>query len=85
MNDIQDNPQAFAPSSSLVGATWTATQTYKFDDTATGEKGTVVPGPGAGPMTITRQVYPVGQPPMVLTWYYTVNKSGTTSTPILLP
>ncbi len=85
MNDIQDKPYSFAASSSCVAATWTATQTYKFDDTATGEKAIVVPGPGAGPMTITRHVYPVGTPPNLPTWYYTVNKSGSTSTPIVIP
>ena len=85
MSDIQDKPPTFAPSSSLVGATWIATQTYKFDDTATGEKQVTVPGPGAGPTVITRTVYFVGTPPHIPTWYYTVNKSGLTSAPLLLP
>ena len=84
MNDTQDKPYSFAASSSCIAATWTSTQTYKFDDTATGEKAIVVPGPGAGPMTITRRVYLVGTPPYVPSWYYTVNKSGSTSTPLLI-
>ncbi len=83
ITDIQDRPYSFVASSSCVAATWTSTQTYEFDDTDTGQKGVVVPG--AGPMTITRSVYPVGSPPSVPQWYYTVNKSGITSMPLFIP
>lgn len=85
MNDIQDKPYSFAPPSSCVEATWTSTQTYKFNDTATGDKSIVVPEPGSGPMTITRRVYSVqSPPPYAPSWYYTVNKSGVTCTPLLI-
>lgn len=54
----------------------TSTQKYEFDDTATGEMNTIIPGPDSGPLSIVRSVHTSGG----IVWYYTLTKSGYTVT-----
>jgi hypothetical protein len=53
--DITMVPSFVAPSLYAFG-TYTVTQVYQFDDTATGEVNVQVPGPSSGPYTIVRTV-----------------------------
>ncbi len=59
-----------------VTGSFTGTQKYEFDDTATGETDTIIPGPDSGPLSIVRSVYSQGG----ILWYYSVTKSGYTAT-----
>lgn len=55
----------------------TATQTWEFDDSATGQTNQQIPGPDSGPLSIVRAVGP-RTPPYIGTWY-SVTKNGTTA------
>ena len=55
---------------------FTGTQEYEFDDTATGEADTIIPGPDSGPLSVVRSVYS----PDGILWYYKLTKSGHTVT-----
>ena len=59
-----------------VTGSFTGTQKYEFDDTATGETDTIIPGPDSGPLPIVRSVYSPGG----ILWYYSLTKSGYTLT-----
>ena len=69
------NPLNAAPP--YQSQTFTATQTYEFDDSATGQVNQPIPGPDAGPLSITRSIG--FRPPYVPTWWYSVTKNGTTA------
>lgn len=73
--DHQGMPTLSLTSPHVAGG-FTATQTYEFDDTATGETNVVVPGPDSGPLSIVRSVYSTGG----VVWYYSLTKSGYTVT-----
>ena len=59
-----------------VPGSFTGTQEYQYDDTATGVNNTIIPGPDSGPLPIVRSVYSQGG----ILWYYSVTKSGYTAT-----
>ena len=69
------NPLNAAPPYQLQ--TFTGTQTYEFDDSATGQVNQPIPGPDAGPLSITRNIGP--RPPYTPYWWYSVTKNGTTA------
>lgn len=79
---IVDN-QLFRGSSSLDVvqpyqlAYFSATQTWEFDDSATGETNKKIPGPDSGPLSINRNIGP--RPPYIPYWWYSVTKNGTTA------
>jgi len=73
--DDQNMP-ALSLFSPHVTGSFTGTQKYEFDDTATNENDTVIPGPDSGPLSIVRSVYSSGG----ILWYYSVTKSGHTAT-----
>ena len=79
---IVDN-QLFRNSSSLDVvqpyqlAYFSATQTWEFDDSATGETNKKIPGPDSGPLSINRNIGP--RPPYIPYWWYSVTKNGTTA------
>jgi hypothetical protein len=58
-------------------AYFSGTQTYEFDDSATGETNKQIPGPDSGPLSIDRTIGP--RPPYVPYWWYSVTKNGTTA------
>ena len=73
--DTQFVPGYASPYSS---ASFTATQTYEFDDTATGESNVRVPGPDSGPLSITRTIG--NRAPYASSiWWYSVTKNGSTA------
>lgn len=53
MADTQNVPPLVAPSLYTYG-TFTATQVYQYDDTATGDISLPIPGPDSGPFSIVR-------------------------------
>lgn len=84
----QDTHHLWATSSNysdFTSVTVSATQRYEFDDVGdgsnpgTGEVNVLIPGPDSTP-TITRAIYPVGSPPYLPDWWYSVTKNGVTAT-----
>lgn len=69
--DITKVPSFVAPSNYANG-TYTATQEFEFDDTATGETNIKIPGLGSGPLQIVRTVQFVDS----THYLYTVTKDG---------
>jgi len=63
-----------SPTSPHINGAFTGTQLYEFDDTATGETNTQIPGPDSGPWSIKRSV---GTSDGIL-WYYNLTKAGIT-------
>lgn len=61
--------------SDFVSVTVSAAQRYEFDDVDTGEMNVLTPGPDSK-QTITRTIYPVGVPPYLPDWWYSVTKNG---------
>jgi len=75
-----------------VDAPFTATQTYVFDDSATGETEVQIPGGasgGSGPFSITREVKnnTTPAPPYASPYgyVYTISKNGSTAQKVLTP
>jgi len=59
--------------------TVTASQSYEFDDSATGETNVLIPGPDST-ASIVRTVTNTGTPsPSFNNWYYSVAKQGLTA------
>ena len=77
--DITKVPAFVAPSLYAYG-TFSVTQVFQFDDTATGEANVQIPGPDSGPFTIVRTV----QSYDANNYQYSVTKAGVTNT-LLLP
>ncbi len=79
---LTDN-QLFGGTSPLNAAppyyeqTFTGTQTYEFGDSATGQVNQPIPGPDAGPLSITRNIGVRSQ--YLPNWWYSVTKNGTTA------
>lgn len=73
--DTQKVPPLTAPST-YTNASFTATQMFEFDDTATGQTDVQIPGPDSGPWSIVRQfqLYDAHD------YQYSCTKSGKTST-----
>lgn len=75
-----------------VDSPFTATQTYVFDDGATGETEIQIPGGvlgGSGPFSITREVKNNTTPPPPYAspygYVYTISKNGSMSQRVLTP
>jgi len=77
--DITKVPNLVAASLYAYG-TYTVTQVFQFDDTATGETNVQVPGPGGGPFSIVRTVKYLD----ATHYQYSVTKDSITNT-LLLP
>ena len=79
---LTDN-QLFGGTSPLNAAppyyeqTFIGTQTYDFDDSATGQVNQPIPGADAGPLSITRKIGVRSQ--YLPNWWYSVTKNGTTA------
>jgi hypothetical protein len=76
---LQQSPTFVAPSLYTYG-TFTVTQVFQFDDTATGQANVQIPGPNSGPFAIVRTVmkYDTND------YQYTITKAGKMDS-LLLP
>ena len=74
---IPDNQLLWPTTTSYTANSFTATQTWEFDDSAIGTVNQQIPGPDSGPLSITRTVG--SRPPYVPYWWYSVTKNGTTA------
>ena len=73
---IADNQLLWSTTTPYTPNSFTATQTWEFDDSATGQTNQQIPGPGSGPLSITRAV---GSRASYTGTWYSVTKNGTTA------
>lgn len=74
---IYDDQLMVSTAKPYQSASAISTQKWEYDDSDTGEKDVIVPGPDSGPLTITRTI--TVRPPYIPYWWYSVNKNGSTA------